>query len=337
MPRLTVARLNISESFPNSDLAYIGTKLSRAIRRQYRHYTGKHYSDVVAMSITLSNLPRQLTIAIGLTLLALSNQTLAQTLPPEQLPLTRVVIACEENLKQDHDDYYYSHLLDLALRKTVSTHGAYRLEFIPVMPITNRLLRDVERGHVDITWMPYTKDLNYDLAPIKIRLLKNLSDYRVFLIRAQDTEKFSKIKNLEDLRKLKGGIGSHWPDRRVMEENGLPLVLSMNYYNLFKMLKSNRFDYFSRGVYQVRAEVDAYKDQGIVLDKYLFLRYENPVYFYVHKDNQSLAKRIKAGLEIAISDGSFDELFDRIDNLRWGEKLLKEKYRTIIQLNTFDN
>lgn len=288
------------------------------------------------MSRTLSDLTRQLTLAISLALVAWSHQALAQTPSAKQLPLTRVVIACEENLAQDHDDYYFSHLLDLALHKTLATHGAYRLEFIPVMPITNRLLRDVERGHVDVTWMPYARDLNYALVPIKIRLLKNLSDYRVFLIRAQDTEKFSAIKNLEDLRKFKGGIGSHWPDRRVMEENGLPLVLSMSYFNLFKMLKSNRFDYFSRGVYQVRAEVDAYKDQGIALEKYLFLRYENPVYFYVHKDNQSLAERITTGLGIAISDGSFDELFNRIDNLRWGEKLLKEKHRIVIQLNTFD-
>lgn len=251
------------------------------------------------------------------------------------LPTTRIVISCEENLAQDHDDYYYSGLLRLALTKTIETHGPFELELAPVMPINKRLLREVERGSVDVTWMTYSRDLEHDLMPIKIRLMKNLSDYRVFLIRAEDTQKFAMVKTLNDLRNFKGGIGSHWADRQVMEENGLPLVLSMSYQNLFKMLRSGRFDYFSRGVYQVGSEVRAYSNEGIVLDQHLLLRYDNPVYFYVHKDNKKLAERIHLGLELAIKDGSFDELFNRIDNLRWGAELLAKQNRTVIQLHTF--
>lgn len=277
-----------------------------------------------------------LSLIVGLVAFIFTNNLQAKEKPKQENNITQVVIACEENLKQDHDDYYYSRLLALALTKTIPTHGPYKLTFIPVMPITNRLLREIERGRVDVTWMPYSQNQRYRLTPIPIRLLKTLSDYRVFLIRSQDQEKFSSVKTLADLRKFKGGIGSHWPDRRVMEENGLPLVLSMSYFNLFKMLKSNRFDYFSRGVYQVRTEVDTHADQGITLEKSLFLRYENPVYFYVRSDNIELAARIEKGLKMAITDGSFNELFNSIDNLRWGEKLLEEKNRTTIQLTTFN-
>jgi hypothetical protein len=277
-----------------------------------------------------------LSLIVGLVAFIFTINLQAKEKPKQENNITQVVIACEENLKQDHDDYYYSRLLELALTKTIPTHGPYKLTLIPVMPITNRLLREIERGRVDVTWMPYSQNQRYQLTPIPIRLLKNLSDYRVFLIRSQDQDEFSKVKTLADLRKFKGGIGSHWPDRRVMEENGLPLVLSMSYFNLFKMLKSNRFDYFSRGVYQVRTEVDTYADQGIALEKSLFLRYENPVYFYVRSDNIELAARIEKGLKMAITDGSFNELFSSIDNLRWGEKLLEEKNRTTIQLTTFN-
>ncbi len=276
-----------------------------------------------------------LPLAVGLAVLIFTTSLHAKEKPERDNNITQVVIACEENLKQDHDDYYYSHLLDLALTKTIPSHGPYKLTFTPVMPITNRLLREIERGRVDVTWMPYSQNLRYKLTPITIRLLKNLSDYRVFLIRTQDQDKFTRVKTLADLRKFKGGIGSHWPDRQVMEENGLPLVLSMSYFNLFKMLKSNRFDYFSRGVYQVRAEVEAYAGQGITLESSLFLRYENPVYFYVRSENKELAERIEQGLKMAIADGSFNELFNSIDNLRWGEKLLDEKTRITIQLTTF--
>src|SRR5690606_24080665 len=84
------------------------------------------------------------------------------------------------------------------------------------MPINKRLLREMERGSLDATWMPYARDLEYDVVPVKVRLLKNLSDYRVFLVRSGETGRFAGVKSLEDLRKFKGGIGSHWADRRVI-------------------------------------------------------------------------------------------------------------------------
>ncbi|MCE3254236.1 MAG: hypothetical protein K0Q67_3256, partial [Cellvibrio sp.] len=178
-------------------------------------------------------------------------------------PVMTVVISREKELTPDHDDYYFSKVLELALTKTISSHGPYQIKLVPVMPIGNRLLREIEAGRVDITWMPYNVNASAQLIPIKIRLLKNLSDYRVFLIRVDDQVRFSRVHTVEDLRRLRGGIGSHWPDRIVMEENGLPLVLSISYFNLFKMLASNRFDYYSRGVHQVLPEINAYADKGL--------------------------------------------------------------------------
>lgn len=250
-------------------------------------------------------------------------------------PLMTVVISREKKLTPDHDDYYFSKVLELALAKTVSTHGPYQIKLVPVMPITNRLLREIELGRVDITWMPYNINAPAQLMPIKIRLLKNLSDHRVFLIRADDQARFSQVKTIEDLRRLRGGIGSHWPDRIVMEENGLPLVLSMSYFNLFKMLASNRFDYYSRGVHQVLPEVSAYADKGLVLERELLLRYENPVYFYVNKSNTLLAERLSLGLKIAVEDGSFDTLFHQFENFTWAESMLKQANRRVIPLSNF--
>lgn len=250
-------------------------------------------------------------------------------------PLMTVVISREKKLTPDHDDYYFSKVLELALAKTVSTHGPYQIKLVPVMPITNRLLREIELGRVDITWMPYNINAPAQLMPIKIRLLKNLSDHRVFLIRADDQARFSQVKSVEDLRRLRGGIGSHWPDRTVMEENGLPLVLSLSYFNLFKMLASNRFDYYSRGIHQVLPEVSAYADKGLALERELLLRYENPVYFYVNKSNTSLAERLALGLKIAMDDGSFDALFHQFENFTWAESMLKQANRRVLPLSNF--
>ena len=247
-------------------------------------------------------------------------------------PLMTILVSREKELAPDHDDYYFTKVLELGLSKTVTTHGPFNIEFVPVMPITNRLLREIEMGRVDITWMPYNVNAPADVKPIKIRLLKNLSDYRLLLIRADDQARFSQVKSLGDLRQLRGGIGSHWPDRIVMEENGLSLVVSMSYFNLFKMLASNRFDYYSRGVHQVLPEISAYADKGLVLERELLLRYDNPVYFYVNKSNDQLAERLSTGLKMAIEDGSFDALFAQFENFTWAESVLKQGNRRVLSL-----
>ncbi|WP_062066974.1 hypothetical protein [Cellvibrio sp. OA-2007] len=105
-------------------------------------------------------------------------------------PLMRVVISCEKHLTPDHDDYYFSKLLELVLAKTAETHGPYQINFVPVMPINNRLLREIELGRVDVTWMPHNANAPQQLLPIRFRLLKNLSDHRVFLIRTGDQARF---------------------------------------------------------------------------------------------------------------------------------------------------
>lgn len=250
-------------------------------------------------------------------------------------PLMTVVISCETHLTPDHDDYYFSKLLEMVLAKTVKTYGPYQIKFVPVMPITNRLLREIELGRVDVTWMPHNANAPKQLMPIRVRLLKNLSDYRVFLIRADDQARFSKVKTIENLRGLRGGIGSHWPDRTVMEENGLPLVLSISYFNLFKMLSSKRFDYYSRGAHQVLPEIAAHADNGIVLEQEIFLRYDNPVYFYVNKSNTELAERLSVGLSMALEDGSFDALFAQFENFTWAENMIRQADRRVIPLTNF--
>lgn len=120
-----------------------------------------------------------------------------------------------------------------------------------------------------------------------------------------------------------------------MEENGLPLVLSLSYFNLFKMLASNRFDYYSRGVHQVFPEVGAYADKGLALEQELLLRYDNPVYFYVNKSNTLLAERLSLGMKMAMEDGSFDALFHQFENFAWAETLLKQGNRRVIPLTNF--
>lgn len=248
-------------------------------------------------------------------------------------PSSTIVIAHDNDVDAEHNAFYYRKLLELALTKTIPTHGSFDLKLIPVIANENRLLRAIEQQTIDVTWMPYQEGLNSDVTPVKFRLLKNLSDYRVFLIRDHDQERFSAIRSLADLRKFRGGMGSHWPDRWVMEANNLPLTLSVSYPNLFKMLAAGRFDYFSRGIYQVPPEIKQFSELGLALEKNLLLHYENPVYFYVHKHNTELAARLMRGLEIAAADGSLDALFNEFPRFAWAQAELNKNQRLVLRLS----
>lgn len=264
-----------------------------------------------------------------------ARQSAAEPLVAHEADLAQVmqvVVSMKESPEDFSNAAYYNELLELVLNKTIPSHGPYELKREPMISIENRLLREIELGRIDLTWMPYQQNPGHRLRPIPIPLLKNLSDYRVFLIRPDDQARFTAVRNLDDLRQLRGGVGTHWPDRAIMEFNHLPLVLSVSYQGLFRMLVAGRFDYFSRGIYQALPEVTRYPDIELALEKELLLYYESPVYFFVREDNHLLAQRLEVGLRMAIADGSFDALFNGFPRLVWAEEQLANKQRRVIAL-----
>jgi hypothetical protein len=178
--------------------------------------------------------------------------------------------------------------------------------------------------------------MEVEFLPIKVSLLKELNSYRLLLIRPEMQAEFSRVNTLNDLRKFSGGMNAQWADADIMEANGLPLVKAVGYESLFRMLAAKRFDYFSRGLYQIQTEVKFYPELHLAIEKELMLHYPNYVYFFVHKDNKALAQRLVAGLETAQRDGSFDALFNSIPRYQWGTEQLKQNQRRILNLQAID-
>lgn len=170
--------------------------------------------------------------------------------------------------------------------------------------------------------------------PIKISLIRELNNYRVLLIRAEDQPKFDQVRDINDLRKFTAGLGSQWPDADVMRNNDLTVIGSPAYLPLFKMLASKRFDYFPRGLYEVWNEAKIHADLGIVIEKNIMLYYDAPFYFFVNKNNPQLANRIERGLKIAIADGSFEELFTSIPSFKLALEEQKNSQRRLLVLET---
>jgi len=246
-------------------------------------------------------------------------------------PVT-VVISQSASHDINHEDYYFSQLLVLALAKTERQYGKADIVERSNRTVDKRLRSELVSKNIDVIWAPASPELESELLPVKVSLLKDLNNYRLLLIRPDSQAEFSKVKTLNDLRKFKGGMSSQWFDADIMEANGLPLVKAVGYGKLFKMLAAKRFDYFSRGLYQIQTEVNFYPDLHLAIEKDLMLHYQNEVYFFVNKENEVLAKRLKTGLEIALKDGSFDALFNSIPRYQWGMTQLKHNQRRIIAL-----
>ncbi len=232
-----------------------------------------------------------------------------------------------------HEDYYFSRALKLALDKTIDSHGPYQLTQTKNRVTDHRLMASLQQGEVDVLWAGTNAEKERHLLPIRISLLKELSDYRLLLIRPGDQQRFSAVNSLEDLRRFRGGMNPQWTDASIMEHNQLPLVYAVDYSHLFQMLSAGRFDYFSRGLYQIHGELEKFPDLKMVIEDELMLHYRNDFYFFVHRDNVALADRLALGLKRAQEDGSFDALFNSIPRYRWGQEQLKSNKRRIIPLN----
>lgn len=249
---------------------------------------------------------------------------------PERIIIPQT--SSRENI--NHEDYYFSRLLTLALEKTEPSHGSFQIVEADKWLVDKRLRAALTQGKVDVLWSPNSAEFEQQMLPVRISLLKELNNFRLLLIRKGDQPRFSAVNSLEDLRKLKGGMSAQWADAKVMRENNLPLVEAVGYGKLFKMLAAGRFDYFSRGVYQIQPEVNLYPELELQIEQELMLHYHNEVYFFVDKENSALAARLETGLKLALADGSFDQLFNSIPRYQWGLELLQNHKRRVLNLIT---
>lgn len=246
--------------------------------------------------------------------------------------VTRIVIPPIEK-NSGENSTYYPRLLELALEKTVETHGPFTITYHPLELTRNRLIHELERGNViNVIWAMSSSPRESILQPIKISLMKDLNNYRIFLIRKNDQRRFNKVKSLDDLRLLRAGQGTTWPDTEILTANNIPVVTAMHYQLLFDMLAANRFDYFPRGLNEIWDEEKIHVDKGFAVEKKLMFHYNRPIYFFTSKNNIALANRIEQGLRIAIDDGSFDALFYSYDSFRRGEAELAANNRIIFNL-----
>jgi len=196
-----------------------------------------------------------------------------------------------------------------------------------------RILNDVKNGQLDVMWSMTSKYLEEDYQAIYIPLFRGLLGMRLAIVKQQNSGLFKQVTTLSDLKKLTAGQGKTWPDTTILKANGLNVVTTLKYPNLFPMLEGDRFDYFPRGVNEPWDEIVNHKTLNLTVDPYVLLKYTAPLYFFVAKENTQLANQLTHSLNRMIGDGSFNAMFFNDSQVQMVLNKAHLDQRTVIPLN----
>lgn len=174
----------------------------------------------------------------------------------------------------------------------------------------NRALQSLQQQYdVDVVWTMTSTEREQQLLPVRIPIYKGLIGWRVSLLARDRIAQFADVKAREQLQPFSAGQGHDWPDSRILEYNQLKVIGVSNYESLFKILPLHRIDYFPRAVTEIQSEITSHPHIALVIDPYLLIHYPTASYFFFNKKAEALARHLEDGLNKAIADGSFDQLF----------------------------
>lgn len=229
-------------------------------------------------------------------------------------------------------DKYSVRMLRLALERSdtryellLDADGGHRTQ--------GRYIEDLRAGRIDVMWAASDASIEEQVPPVRIPLLKGLLGHRIFLIHKNSQHKFDAINTLDDLKKLKLGQGATWADTKILESNGLNVVKTQKYDNLFYMLDGGRFDAFPRGVQEPWGEVNKIPGLELAIEKRLMLVYKMPFYLFVTPTNKQLVRDIEDGFNAMIADGSFDHEFLNDPSIKKVIELADLKNRKVFYLD----
>lgn len=260
--------------------------------------------------------------------LTLASITAALTSAAEPLNIVVPTFAYSD---RPESRYFYK-VVDLAMRKTAA-EGPYVITSYPKPMSGQRSVDELKRtgGLVNLIWNITSREREQELLPVRVSLLRELNNYRLLLIRKGEQDRFDRVHSLDDLKRFTAGMAFQWPDADILRANGVTVISSAGHAELFRMLDVKRFDYAPRGLYEIWAEAELPENRNLTIEKSIMLYYNAPFYIFVNKNNVALAQRVERGLQMALQDGSFDELLMSVPSFRRGaDELCKSRRRLFV-------
>ncbi len=227
-----------------------------------------------------------------------------------------------------HQGEYFFDVLKLALDKS---GVPYQFDFF-VFPMVkqSRTIQFLKQKELDIFWLTTTQEREEELRPIRIPLFRGLLGLRIPFVNAATPNVLANVKEVSALKEKYAGQGFGWPDSDVLAHHKFRLVTVNQTEQLFTMLLKKRIDYYPRSVMEIWGEVEATEQLSLAVDQHIALYYPMAVYFFVNKDNDALYEAVSKGLETAIADGSFKQVF----NQHFASALARAEFhkRTLFQI-----
>ncbi len=226
---------------------------------------------------------------------------------------------------------YHWEILRTALERTKAKWGPYRMVSSERMT-ESRQRFEIEHatGKLTVMYLSTTPEFESTLVPVRIPVDKNLGAYCVFLIRAEDKQRFAGVKSIDDLRRFSYGLGLGWVDVDILRSNGFKVVTGSDYDGLFEMVIRKRFDIFLRAATEVLDEYSQRKKAlpDLAIEDSILFYYPLPMYFWFPKSDEGrrLAARAEEGMRMMIADGTYDAIFNKYQRWKIERLHLKERH-----------
>lgn len=194
-----------------------------------------------------------------------------------------------------------------------------------------REAREVEKGRLRLMWAGSAPIAEAKLRAVRIPVFKGLLGYRVLIIRSDDQARFSRVNSVEQLISFTAGVGETWADRAILEAANMPIVTSAYGPQLWPMLIKQRFDYMAFGIFEAWQHFPE-QSNSLGVEKSLILHYPISFYFYVNKEDDQLHEILTRGMELAITDGSYDRMLFQSALMKKAVKSTKISSRHVLKL-----
>lgn len=221
------------------------------------------------------------------------------------------------------------------LKAALERGGQYQITYpygdIEALPISTRIA-GVQNKDLDLFVALSTPEYEQEFLPVYIPIYRGLMGMRLAIVKESKKSMFNNVRNIEELKQYMAGQGTFWADSKILESNGIPLVKTLKYENLFRMLEADRFDYFPRGLHEPWNEIKKREKLNLTVDENIMLWYQVPFYYFVHRSRADLAEHIQQQLEDMIVDGSFHDLFWQDEDVKNALAHAKLAKRRLIML-----
>ncbi len=233
----------------------------------------------------------------------------------ETIDLTITTYTVEKPLgPTDLRGEYDRNLLELALKKTEATYGAFAFNRAPAM----NQVRAIETIRND-TYRNFVRVLGYDkkleekgLRYIDFPIFLGLLGYRTCFYSHTIKERLPQNISSKGLKQFLFGVGRGWIDDKILRHNGFRTTIAINYETMFELTARGRIELFCRGANEVLDEFTTHHTlEGLHYDRSFYLHYPMRHFYYFSKNQEKDMKRVKEGLDIALRDGSLMELWKR--------------------------